>query len=364
MEFPDFQIDHIANFAYGNIVFITYQPVPEMHDVFKRFAKVFEQTYTRFLDLQKAEAQTREAQIEAALEKVRSRTMAMQKGEEVKDVGVLLYKELIALGVTNFASCGYVEINEKTQLQSTWVTSPGGDSLGLFYLPLTGDVHFNARYKAWKKQQTVFHQTVAGKERKKHLEYAITTFNSKEAEQMVLTQFPDPTVFYCFNFSHGYLHLVAGSLLTEEEEALLSRFTKVFEQTYARFLDLEKAAAQTREAQINLAVERVRAKALAMHKSEEIIDVVAKLKDEVMALDIPDVIAATIFLKEGDDKVRMWDLSTLEKGNNGYEIPFDITFKLKKRVSSRTCNPSRLQLGFLIYFYITTRGKVGNTKYY
>ncbi|MBD0849284.1 ATP-binding protein [Maribacter arenosus] len=301
------------------------------NELLKRFAKVFEQAYIRFMDLQKAEAQTREAQIEAALEKVRSRTMAMQKGIELQDVVVLLYKELIALGVTNFATCGYVEINEETQLQSTWVTSPGGDSLGLFYLPLTGDVYFNERYEAWKKQQTVFHQTVAGKERRKHLEYAITTFNSKEAEEMVRNQFPDPTVFYCFNFSHGYLHLVAGSHLEEEEEALLARFTRVFEQTYARFLDLEKAEAQAREAQINLAVERVRAKALAMHKSEEIMEVVAKLKEEVMALDIPDVVAATIFLNEGDDKVRMWDLSTLEKDNNGYQIPFDITFKLKKR---------------------------------
>ncbi len=42
-------------------------------DLFTRFAKVFEQTYTRFLDLKKAEAQAREAQIETALEKVRSR---------------------------------------------------------------------------------------------------------------------------------------------------------------------------------------------------------------------------------------------------------------------------------------------------
>ncbi len=36
-----------------------------------------------------------------------------------------------------------------------------------FYLPLTGDVHFDERYEAWKKQQIVFHQTVAGKERRK-----------------------------------------------------------------------------------------------------------------------------------------------------------------------------------------------------
>ena len=38
--------------------------------------------------------------------------------------------------------------------QLTWVTSPGGDSLGLFYLPLTGDAVFDKRYKAWKEQQS------------------------------------------------------------------------------------------------------------------------------------------------------------------------------------------------------------------
>ena len=35
------------------------------HPVLERFAQVFDLTYTRFLDLQKAEAQAREAQIEA-----------------------------------------------------------------------------------------------------------------------------------------------------------------------------------------------------------------------------------------------------------------------------------------------------------
>ena len=148
-----------------------------------------------------------------------------------------------------------------------------------------------------EKTKPIFHQTVKGKARKKHLEYAITTFNSKEAEEMVLTQFPDPTVFYCFNFSHGYLHIVAGSKLTTEEEALMARFTRVFEQTYARFLDLKKAEIQTREAQINLAVERVRAKALAMHKSEEIMEVVAKLKDEVMGLRYSRCCSSSIFLE-------------------------------------------------------------------
>ena len=42
-------------------------------------------TYRRFLDLQKAEAQAREAQIQLALERVRARTMAMHKSEELAE---------------------------------------------------------------------------------------------------------------------------------------------------------------------------------------------------------------------------------------------------------------------------------------
>jgi hypothetical protein len=47
--------------------------------VVKRFANVFNLTYKRFLDLQKAEAQTHKANIETALERVRARALAMQQ---------------------------------------------------------------------------------------------------------------------------------------------------------------------------------------------------------------------------------------------------------------------------------------------
>ena len=66
---PETQIHHLANFSHGNLLFITLEPCPEFHDIFKRFAVVFDQTYTRFLDLQRAEAQARESQIQAGLGK-------------------------------------------------------------------------------------------------------------------------------------------------------------------------------------------------------------------------------------------------------------------------------------------------------
>jgi hypothetical protein len=71
-DFPSSQIDHVAYFEYGYLLFITLEPAPEAHDVFRRFARVFEQAYTRFLDLKQAEEQAREAERQAALDRLRA----------------------------------------------------------------------------------------------------------------------------------------------------------------------------------------------------------------------------------------------------------------------------------------------------
>ena len=84
----------------------------EAKTVMKRFAGVFNLTYKRFLDLQKAEAQTREAKIEAALERVRARALAMQEPEELKDVAQVLRNEMGLLGVEELETCS-IYINDE-----------------------------------------------------------------------------------------------------------------------------------------------------------------------------------------------------------------------------------------------------------
>ncbi len=68
--------------------------------ILKRFALIFEQAYTRFLDLQKAEAQAREARIEAALESVRASSMAMHHSNELENVVKTLAAKLTELGLS------------------------------------------------------------------------------------------------------------------------------------------------------------------------------------------------------------------------------------------------------------------------
>ncbi len=331
-EMPKFQISHCAFFSQGYLMFITYEPYPEAYDVFKRFAKVFEQTYTRFLDLQKAEAQAREAQIEAALERVRSRTMAMQHSTELSDTSALLFQQIQRLGVPPW-SCGFNIWEKEDTVFTSYMGSPDGGILKGYKIPLTEEATFIHFKESRNRGDKLFIDVLEGDTLETHYRYFQTLPGIKEIfEKRAQAGFPIPTfqINHLANFSHGNLMFITYEHCPEAHDIFI-RFAKVFEQTYTRFLDLQKAEKQTREAQINLAVERVRAKALAMHKSEEIMEVVAKLKEEIMGLDIPDVIAATIFLSEGEDRIRMWDLSTLEKLEEGYQVPLDITFKLKEK---------------------------------
>jgi len=84
----------------------------------KRFGEVFHLSFTRHLDLKQAEEQAREAQIEMALEKVRSRTMAMQSSSELSEAANNLFLQVQALGIPAW-SAGYCIWEDKDK-KSVW----------------------------------------------------------------------------------------------------------------------------------------------------------------------------------------------------------------------------------------------------
>ena len=94
---------YVATFTFSNfggLQTVGEEQLSEQNlDILSRFGKVFDLTYTRFNDLKKAEAQAREAQIEASLERVRSRSMAMHKSDELLEAGEILFSEMQKLGI-------------------------------------------------------------------------------------------------------------------------------------------------------------------------------------------------------------------------------------------------------------------------
>jgi signal transduction histidine kinase len=271
LQQPDTQIHHLVNFSHGNLLFITLDSCPGFHDVFKRFGFVFDQTYTRFLDLKKAEAQAREAQVEAALERVRSRTMAMQHSDELEVVALSLFQQVKELGIEAWAA-GFNIWAADNGSYVDWITGPTGEFLEPYTVYVSHPVSKSVR-EAKVRGDDFFVSYIEGDQCREIYEL-LNSFANKGQFQKILDlgmQFP----------AQQYNHFVFGAQVSlmfityepcPEAWGIFKRFGKVFEQTYTRFLDLKKAEDQTRESKIQLGLERVRARTMAMQKSAELAD--------------------------------------------------------------------------------------------
>jgi signal transduction histidine kinase len=303
-------------------------------DIIKRFARVFDQAYTRFLDLKKAEAQAREAEIQLALERVRARAMAMQKSDELSDVIALISEQMNTLQIPVDDGVALITFDEDSKDLNEWMANEGFETATNFHLPYFDHPVLSNLWEAKDQGQKELIQRYSAEESRSFLNHIF--------QHTDFSHTPEPVKEYCLAaetyatsiaFQKNtaiFINDYSGVSLSDSEMAILHRFAKEFDQTYTRFLDLQKAEAQARESEVNLAVERVRAKALAMFKSEEILQVVIKLRNEIMGLNIPNVTAATIHLKEPNGMVRAWDLTSInnEEGQK-LEISLDITYRLE-----------------------------------
>ncbi len=283
---PSFQVFHCVYFLQGFLLFITYEPVPEAYEIFKRFGMVFEQTYTRFLDLQKAEAQAREAQIEAALEKVRSRSMAMQNSGELKEVIQVVYGQFVQLNIPA-EHTGFIMDYKARDDYYTWIADRFG-SPSQATLPYFDCIYYN-RFNEAKKEGTDFFTLTLNRDEKnrfyKDLFKHIPGF--PEASKKFIFSHPGFTISTVLLENVAlYIENFTGVPYSEEENAILMRFGKVFQQTYTRFLDLQKAEAQARESQIEASLERVRSKAMAMHNSQDLADTIGVFYKELYTYNI------------------------------------------------------------------------------
>ncbi|MGQ0740403.1 MAG: ATP-binding protein [Bacteroidota bacterium] len=314
------RIIHVAFFSKGLlIVQSTVERSEESIKLLERFASVFEQTYTRFLDLQKAEAQAREAQIEAALERVRSRSMGMQKSEELKEVIQVVYEQFVHLNI-HVKHTGFVMDYKARDDYDIWIADPLGVPSRVI-VPYFDSVYYNRFNEAKEKGEDFFATNLTFEEKNKFYQklFEYVPGLPEEAKEFYFncpglaasTVLLENVCLYIENFS--------GTPYTDEENNTLMRFGKAFQQTYTRFLDLQKAEAQAREAQVETALERIRARAMAMHTSGELMEVANVLREQMGLLNQPDLETSAVLIYHDD--LESWDSwyafrPTREKGGS------------------------------------------------
>ncbi|HEY2350845.1 MAG TPA: hypothetical protein VGH64_17615, partial [Puia sp.] len=110
-------------FSDGMINVVAAQPLSgEECNIMIRFAGVFGLIYTRFLDLQNAEARTKDVIKQTSLDRVRAQIASMRGVRDLQRITPLLWNELKTLGVP-FLRCGVFIIDEIGKMTEVYLST-------------------------------------------------------------------------------------------------------------------------------------------------------------------------------------------------------------------------------------------------
>ncbi len=236
----------------------------------------------RYLDLRKAEAQAREAKIEASLERVRSKAMAMHSPNDLSETVNVFFKELKTLGIAPIR-CGVGQIDEATRTTSltTTTSSQQGDSFEVIgKIKQTGHPVLDGIFENWKLQKE-YHPVLQGED--------IKAYYSVMKPQIAFPDYPEYATQYgnLFYFKEGFVFAWTESKLSEEELQIFRRFTSVLSLTYRRYIDLKEAEARSVEAVRQASLDRVRAEIASMRTTNDLEKITPLIWRELTTLGVP-----------------------------------------------------------------------------
>src|SRR4030095_4721821 len=199
-----------------------------------------------------------ELKIERSLERVRTAAMAMKEPADMLEVWKIISDPLEIVGVKKIRNVQTAILYEEKSAYMNYEYYAKHDKL------LITEVDYNNHPVAekfanqmLKGPNQVWTHGFKGEEVKDWLK------NQKSTNVFIDTylEIADSLNYYWYSLGPVALGMSTYVPLDENEIDLFKRFQNVFELAYRRYLDIEKAQAQAREAQIELGLERVRARA-------------------------------------------------------------------------------------------------------
>lgn len=287
--------------------------------------------------------QNRELEIEAALERVRSKAMAMHNSEDIEIAIAVMFNQLTNLGI-DMERCG-IGIFEKTGIAEIWSTPLSLKNKEVVKV-ITGVLNMYCHpllqkfQEGWIEKKDFVSYPLLGQEVQ---DYYDRLEKQPGYRFPKIAGYPDQQFGYCFFFKEGGIHVFTTNKFSVEAERIFKKFAKVFEQTYTRFLDLQKAEAQAREAQIEAALERVRTKAMAMRNSNDIETAIAVLFNQLIGLGI-DMDRCGIVIFHENSIAEIWSTPLSLKSKEVVRVitgSLDMTLHPLLRVSQKAWNEKK-----------------------
>ncbi len=219
--------------------------------ILKRFGRVFEQSYTRFLDIQKAEALAHEAIKQASVDRVRGEIASMRTTEDLNRITPIIWRELETLEVP-FIRCGVFIIDEVKEEVQAYLTTPDGYSLGVFNLSLDANELTINTVKHWKKNQ-VYKEHWNKEEFIDWTKSMIEAGLIQTAETYQGSSTPPESLYLHFvPFAQGLLYVGNVSSLSDEKLEVVKTLAEAFSIAYARYEDFKNVEEAKNKIEITL----------------------------------------------------------------------------------------------------------------
>lgn len=271
----------------------------------------------------------RELEIEAALEKVRSRSLAMHRSDELQEIITSVLYRLSELGLSMDTAVVVLPSEEKQELMCWVATNDFSYSQG-FRIPfglnsviridserfhLSGSDYFAKTYS--KEEKDEYYKNLI-----KHSDFKHIPQDRKD----FLFSTDNYGISIASNKNSGIQTIsYSGKILNETEAEVLKRFSQVFEQAYVRFLDLQKAEAQAQEAIKRASVDRVRAEIASMRTKGDLERIQPLIWNELKILRVPFIRCGVFIMDEVKQDVQVF-LSTPDgKSIAAFRLPYYAT---------------------------------------
>ncbi len=259
----------------------------------------------------------RELEIEAALEKVRAKVMAMTASKDLNDTSLVFGEQLRNLGI-NWQFSYFWLIEESKDQNTFWITWPDYKTSITTYTLSEAEEYFNDCLISWRAGVAIHENFVSPEKTQDWLDtyQRITDDAGGEAKKvMKMETFPNGVYYYDAMMKYGSFGICINYPASEEEKNIQCRFAIEFERAYTRFLDLQHAEEQAREAQIVAALERVRAKAIGMHNSEDLTVTACAVFTELRHLGIHPIRCGVGLLTRTSRRAQLYAASSGDDGD-------------------------------------------------
>ena len=274
----------------------------EDNEILKRFGKVFEQSYTRFLDLQKAEARAFEAIKQASVDRVRGEIASMRTSEDLNRITPIIWRELKTLEVP-FIRCGVFIVDEDKEKVQAYLTTPDGNAFGVLNLSFdANELTKNTVYHWQKKQVYKEHWN-----KEKFINWTKSMIEIGQVQNVETYQGsstpPESLNLHFVPFAQGMLYVGSVSPLTEEKLEVVKTLAEAFAIAYARYEDfknIEEAKSKTEKTLKELKIAQERLQELDQLKSRFFANISHEFRTPLTLVlgEIDSVMSENIDVKE------------------------------------------------------------------